>query len=80
MHYVGVVFAGEDVPRPAHVCGELIDLVEASIDHQAAKILSAQIANGKVVGRGVAEFRKLKIDTSNPKAFQPSRVSRDTRW
>ena len=43
MHYVGVVFTGEDITGATHVCGELIDLIEAAIDNGATKALVPQV-------------------------------------
>ena len=66
VHDVGVVFAGEDIARPAHVGGQLIDLVEAAVGDLAADGLIAQIADEEIVGLGLGEFGKLEIDAANP--------------
>jgi hypothetical protein len=45
MHYIGVVFPGEDITGATHVCGKLIDLGRRPRD----KIPGPQVAHHKIV-------------------------------
>src|SRR3954470_18543236 len=63
------MFAGEDVARAAHVGGQLVDLVEAAVDHLAAQLLLAQVADDEVVRLGGREGGELEVDTANPEAL-----------
>jgi hypothetical protein len=69
MHDVGVMLAGEYIAGAAHVGGELIDIIETSIDDRATKALIAQVANDEVIGVRLRIFMKFEIDAPNPIAF-----------
>ena len=69
MHHRGIVVAGEDIAGAAHVSGKLIQLIEPAIDYSLADILTPQIADDEIVGLGVAELGKLKIDPANPETL-----------
>ena len=71
VHHVGVMLAGEDVAGPSHVGGNLIDFVEAPIDHLPHKIRIAKVTDQKIVRFGFAKARKLAICASNPEALAP---------
>ena len=68
MHYVGVVFTGEDITGATHVCRKLIDLVEAAIDNGATKTLVPQVADHEIVGFGLRKFVKFQVYAANPKS------------
>jgi hypothetical protein len=69
MHDVGVVLAGEDVTRAAHVGGQLVNFVEAAIDRRLAELHLSQIANDEVVGLGFAEAWVFQVDATYPNAY-----------
>src|SRR5262249_53000776 len=69
VHHVGVVFAGEDVAGSAHAGCELIDFVEAAVDHLSYKVRTTQVADHEVIGSCLAETREFEISTSDPKAL-----------
>jgi hypothetical protein len=66
---VGIVVAGEHEPRSAHVGGQLVDLVEVSVDHVAAHRRVREIANDEIVGLGFAVRIALAIHAANPELF-----------
>src|SRR5262249_5406008 len=68
MHYVGVVFTGEDITSATHVCRKLIDLIEAAINYGATKPLVPQIADHEIVGFGLRKFVKFQIYAAHPKS------------
>ncbi len=70
MHDVGVVLAGEDIPRAPHVCGELINLGKVTIHDSIANPLISKISDHEIVGRCFTEFRIFQIDTSDPGALR----------
>ena len=51
VHDVGIVHTGEDEASPAHVGGELVDLVKPCIHHRLTDRLVAQIGDHEVIGR-----------------------------
>ena len=69
MHYIGVIFAGEDVTCAAHVGGQLIHLSKTPIDYRPTHSLITQVANHKVIRLGFSVFAELKINTTNPESF-----------
>ena len=69
MHHVGIVFTGEDVAGSAHIGCELIDFIEAAVDHVPHEIWITKIADHEVIGFRLAETWKLEISASDPKAF-----------
>ena len=69
VHHIGVVFSGEDVARSPHVGRELIDFVEAAVDHMAREIWVTQVADHEIIGLGLAEPRELEVHASYPEAF-----------
>jgi hypothetical protein len=71
VHHVGVVLAGEDVPCPAHVGSQLVQLVEITVYRSLDDRWVAKISNDEVVRARFAEFRALQINTSHPEALSP---------
>ncbi len=71
MHHVGVVLSGEDVAGAAHVGGELVNLVETTIDNLFAECSVAQITADKVVGFRLGMLMKFDVDAADPKSFSP---------
>src|SRR5262249_8379152 len=69
VHHVGIVFTGEDVTGSAHIGRELIDLVEAAVDHMTDEIWITQVADHEIIGLGFAEPWELEIGASHPEAF-----------
>src|SRR5262245_1826392 len=69
VHHVGIVFTGKNVTGSAHVSRQLIDFVEAAIDHMLHEVCITQIAQQKVISLCLAEPRELEIDTSDPEPF-----------
>src|SRR5205814_9958435 len=69
VHHVGVVLPREDVARAAHVGGQLVDLVEAPVEHFAAQPLLAQVAEHELVRGTGRELRQLEIDGSHEETF-----------
>lgn len=57
MHDVGIMFAGENVTRPAHVCSELVNFIKPAIDNLPADILITQIADNEIISRRIRKFR-----------------------
>src|SRR6266516_4702376 len=66
---MGVVFAGEDIAGSAHVGCELIDCVEAPVDHLSYEVRITQVADHEIIGFCLAETREFEISTSDPKAL-----------
>ena len=56
-------------PRPAHVRGELVNLVEFPIDDRMDKMLLPKIADHKVVGFRFGIFIMLEVNAANPIAL-----------
>jgi hypothetical protein len=73
VHHLGVVLSGKDVSGAAHVCGQLIYLVEFPVDHLAAKERISKVTKHEIISLYFPEFGKFQIDTTDPKpiAFQP---------
>ena len=69
MHDVGVVLAGEDVSRAAHIGGELVDFVESLSTTARQTRLIAQVADDEVVGLGFGVFVEFEIDAAHPESF-----------
>ena len=69
VHDVGVVFAGEDITGAAHVGCQLVYFVKSTVDHAAAEILFAKIADNEIVGVGFGIFMELEVDASNPETL-----------
>ncbi|MDM7984911.1 MAG: hypothetical protein QUV02_10700 [Maricaulis sp.] len=69
VHDIGVVFAGKDVPGPAHIGGQLIDLVKAPVDHIPDNTLFPQIAYQKIIRLRLGMFMKFQIHATDPEAF-----------
>ena len=69
VHDVGVVLAGEDVAGAAHVGRELIDLVEAAVDHCRQKSGSRRSPTTKSSAFVSAYSWRLR---STPRTQQPS--------
>src|SRR5262249_19254579 len=69
MHHVGIVLAGEDVASTPHVGCELVNFVEAAVNHLANEIGVAKVADQKVISLGLAETWKFEVGPSNPEAF-----------
>src|SRR5256885_12635550 len=78
VHHVGVVLAGEDIARAAHVGRQLVHLIEVAIDDLAAKALLAQVAQHEFVRGGGRKFRQLQVYATDKVAFafQPAREMR----
>src|SRR5690606_28795256 len=53
----------------AHISGELIDLVEATVDGITARREVPQIAHDEIIGRCLGEARVLDIDAAHPEAL-----------
>jgi hypothetical protein len=69
VHDVGIVLAGENVTRAAHVCCELIDFVETAVDKMPHKVRITKIAKYEIVGLRLAEAREFKIGPADPETF-----------
>jgi hypothetical protein len=69
VHYVSVMFTGEDVTGSTHVGRELIDFAKAAVDHMLYEVRITKVADHKVIGLGFAEPWELEIGASHPKAF-----------
>jgi hypothetical protein len=69
VHYVGVVFPGEDVAGSSHVGCELINFIEAAVDHLSHKVGIAKVADREVIGFCLTETWEFEIGSSDPKAF-----------
>ena len=68
MHDRSIVFPGEDVTGPAHVCSELVDLV-STLDDTTRKSGIAKIAEAKVIRRTCGEFVVFDVSCPHPIAF-----------
>jgi hypothetical protein len=69
VHDVGVVHAGEDEAGSAHVGRELVDLVEGAVDHAAAEIHVAQIAQHEIIRRRFIELGEFQVHAADPEAL-----------
>ena len=69
MHNIGIVLTGKNKTCSAHISGKLIDLVKLAIHRTIAYIDIAQVANHKVIGFCLSEFRILQVDTFHPIAL-----------
>ena len=69
VHHVGIVFTGEDVAGSAHVGRELIDFIEAAVDHMPHEVGITKVADHEVISFCLAETWEFEIGTSDPKAF-----------
>src|SRR5580704_5925015 len=69
VHQVRVMLTGEDVSGPAHVSGQLIDFIEATIDPMFYEIRITKVADDEIVSLSFAKAREFEIYASNPKAF-----------
>ena len=66
MQNLGVIVAGEDKAGAAHIGGELVDLVEAAVDHRTTKSLVPEVADREVIGQAFRIARQLQIDPPDP--------------
>jgi hypothetical protein len=69
MHDLGVVLAGEDIARTAHVRRELIDLVKLPINDFATGLGVAEVGDQEIIGFRFIELWVFQIGTANPKVF-----------
>ena len=69
MHNIGIILTGKNKTRPTHIGSKLIDLVVLAIHRTIAYIDIAQVANHKVIGFCLSEFRILQVDTFHPIAL-----------
>jgi hypothetical protein len=69
VHDVGVVLAGENVTRAAHVGCELIDFIETAVDKMPHKIGVTKVAEYEIIGLRLAEAREFKIGPADPETF-----------
>lgn len=63
------LFAGENIPRAAHVGGKLINLIETAIYSAGNEILVAQVADTEVIGPGLGVFVELQVNAAHPETF-----------
>jgi hypothetical protein len=63
------MLAGEDVPRAAHVGGELIDFVDI-LDDGAGENLVAQVTEDEFVGVSRTVLMLFDVDATNSEAFR----------
>src|SRR5882672_4117263 len=80
MHYVRIVFAGEDVTRTAHVRRKLVNLIEWAIHRSFAESRIAEVPLDEFIGGRRAEFRMLQIGSANPHSLalqSPDKVGSD---
>jgi hypothetical protein len=68
MHYVGVIVSGENISGSAHICCELINFIEASINDFANGDSVTQVANHKVVSVCLGELGKFQVNAADPEA------------
>jgi hypothetical protein len=59
VHDIGIVLAGENVPSPSHVCRELIDFIEAPVDHFPNGLLIPKVTLNEIIGLSVGKFGEL---------------------
>src|SRR2546430_16289838 len=69
MHDVGVMFAGENITRAAHIRSQLINLVKELVENVPAKPLIAQVSGNELIGFGFRKVRPFEINTANPETF-----------
>jgi hypothetical protein len=69
VHDVGIVLAGENITRAAHVGCELIDFIETAIDKMPYKVGVTKVAEYEIIGLRLAEAREFKIGPADPKTF-----------
>ena len=72
---VGIVLAGEDVPRAPHIGGQLVDLVDA-VHHPPHQRRIAQVAQDEFVRRQGRVLMLLQIDGAHPVALVFSLLTR----
>jgi hypothetical protein len=77
VHDVGVMLTGEDIAGAAHVRGQLIHLVEATIDDAATELGVAQVTDHEIIGLRLGVGVVFEIDAADPEAFA---LQRFTRW
>src|SRR4051812_44501173 len=70
VHDGGVVLTGEDVAGPAHVRGELIDVVDAAHDLRYDGGIP-EVRLDELVNGGCRELVLLHVDASDPMPFGP---------
>jgi hypothetical protein len=69
VHYVSVMFTGEDVTGSTHVGRELIDFAKAAVDHMLYEVRITKVADHEVIGLRFAEPWEFEIGASHPEAF-----------
>ena len=70
MHHRGIMLAGKDVTRTAHVGGELINFVDSCddvLDHGRI----AEISDDEFVGRWFDEIVPLEVHAAYPEPLRP---------
>src|SRR5689334_14245694 len=69
MHDLGVVLARENISRPAHIGGKLVDLIARPTGDVSSKARATQVADREAVGRAGRELGLLQIGAGNPEAL-----------